>query len=465
VEICPLATGTYYIYKKENTMNSPLTPIVQFLRDVNELKVAESLLDVFAKYSNNIEQFDEIAKHFMDIKRYNKAIKQCESALALASPQQAYFVRMNLAKLYNNINYPEKSLNVLALNEKLNPKDLDVKLEKMFSLFLLNRKEESKELLLKILNDPTATEKQVQTCKFNMGTYDLYAGKFKEGLHGFLVEGKKLGIWKDKAIINLPSWTGEIDGSEIVIMGQGGIGDEVINVRFMKNLQDLGMKPIWLTNFKGLKTVFDRNGFKTITSVKDIPKTCKYQTYAMTLPIYLNLEENEVWQGPYLKADPMYVAKHIMILNHSEITIGLKWSGNPEYDQDLHRAMRVKDMVECFPDNFELYSIQKDDYEDAAPFFETGRITNLADKLETFEDTLGIMENLDIIVTSCTSIAHLAGAMGKKVIVIVPITAYYTWSSRDDTTSNWYSKNTTVLRQSVTRSWKEPLEQLKSYLS
>jgi tetratricopeptide (TPR) repeat protein len=446
-------------------MNSPLEPIIKFLRDVDELKVAESLLDVFAKYSNDIGQFDEIAKHFMDIKRYNKAIKQCESALALANPQQAYSVRVNLAKLYNNINYPEKSLSVLALNEKLNPKDLDVKLEKMFSLFLLNRKDESEKLLVEIMNDPTANEKQIQTCKFNMGTYDLYHGKFVEGMKGFLIEGKKLGIWKDKALINLPPWNGEIDGSEIVIVGQGGIGDEVINVRFMKNLQDLGMKPIWLTNFKGLKTVFDRNGYRTITSVKDIPKSCKYQTYAMTLPIYLNLEVDEVWTGPYLKADPIYVAKHINVLNHCEITIGLKWSGNPEYDQDLHRAMRVKDMVECFPDNFELYSIQKDNYEDATPFFETGRITNLADKLETFEDTLGIMENLDIIVTSCTSIAHLAGAMGKKVIVIVPITAYYTWSSRNDTTSNWYSENTTVLRQTVTRSWEEPLDQLKGYLT
>lgn len=449
-------------------MNSPLVPIIEFLRGVDELKIAESLLDVFAKYSNNIEQFDEIAKHFMDIKRYRKAISQCEKALGIANPQQAYSVRINLAKLYNNINYPEKSLNLLLINERLNPKDLDVKLEKMFSLFLLNRKDESKELLLKIMNDPEATEKQVQTCKFNMGTYDLYDGKFKEGLKGFLVEGKKLGIWKDKVSLNLPVWNGEIEeNAEIVIIGQGGIGDEVINVRFMKNLQDLGMKPVWLTNFKGLDTVFNRNGFKTITNYQDIPKTCKYQTYAMTLPIFLNLDENEVWTGPYLKPDPMYVAKHIMLLDHCNFTIGLKWSGNPEYDQDLHRAMTLSELFLAIPklDNLKLYSIQKDNYDEIQSFENVGIISNLAGELRTFEDTLGIMENLDLIITSCTSIAHLAGAMGKKVIVIVPITAYYTWSSRDDTTSGWYGENLTVLRQTITRSWKEPLVQLTEILS
>jgi tetratricopeptide (TPR) repeat protein len=464
VEICPLATGTYYIYKKENTMNSPLTPIVQFLRDVNELKVAESLLDVFAKYSDNIGQFDEIAKYYMDIKRYRKAISLCETALGIANPQQAYSVRINLGKLYNNINYPEKSVSVLEINEKLNPKDLDVKLEKMFSLFLLNRKEESKDLLQKIMNDPTANEKQVQTCKFNMGTYDLYDGKFKEGMKGFLVEGKKLGIWKDKIEINLPQWDGEIDGSEIVIMGQGGIGDEVINVRFMKNLQDLGMKPIWLTNFSGLKTVFDRNGFKTITSIKDIPKTCKYQTYAMTLPIFLDLDENEVWNGPYLTANPSFVEKHKDIKRPGVISAGVKWSGNPEYDQDLHREIKIEDLITVFPFSVELYSIQKENYENAEQFFEDCFMKNLADRLITFEDTLGIIENLDIVVTSCTSIAHLAGALGKRTIVIVPITAYYTWCSRNDTTSNWYGENLTVLRQVKTRSWEEPIQQLKEIL-
>lgn len=447
-------------------MNSPLVPIIEFLRNVDELKAAETLLDALAKHSNNIEQLDEIAKHYMDIKRYHKAIKQCETALGIANPQQAYSVRVNLAKLYNNINYPEKALNVLALNEKLNPADLDVKLEKMFSLFLLNQKAESKALLLTIMNDPTATEKQVQTCKFNMGTYDLYDGKFKDGLKGFLVEGKKLGIWKDRSVINLPAWDGELDGAEIVIVGQGGIGDEVINVRFMKNLQDLGMKPTWLTNFPGLKPVFNRNGFPTITSVRDIPKTTKYQTYAMTLPVLLDLDENAVWIGPYLKPNPMFVAKHIMLLDHSTYTIGIKWSGNPEYDQDLHRAMKVEDLIQALTDDrFRLFSLQKENFDEVLPFVYTDQVTNLADRLETFEDTLGVMNNLDLIVTSCTSLAHLAGAMGKQVIVIVPITAYYTWSSRDDTTSNWYGENVTVLRQTVTRSWKEPLSQLTELLN
>lgn len=442
--------------------DSPLVPIIKFLREVDELKTAEALLDVFAKYANGIEQFDEIAKHYMDIKRYKKAITLCEKALAIADPRQAYSVRVNLAKLNNNINYPEKSLQLLAINERLNPKDLDVKLEKMFSLFLCNRKEESKELLLRIMNDPTVNEKQLQTCKFNMGTYDLYDGKFMDGLKGFLVEGKKLGIWKDKEIVNLPKWEGQIDGSEIVIIGQGGIGDEVINVRFVKHLQRLGMKPIWLTHFKHLKTVFDRNGYPTITSYKDVPKTCKYQTYAMTLPIFLNLTEDEVWEGPYLTPDPKYIEKYEYLNDTTNVKVGLKWAGNPEYDQDLHRAMNLEEILLAIPENTKKYSLQKDETDEELPWY----IGDLGPNLETFEDTLAIMHHLDYIVTSCTSVAHLAGAMGVKTFVVVPITAYYVWSSNGESTeSYWYGDNMTVLRQTKTRSWAEPLQQLKEIIS
>jgi len=84
--------------------------------------------------------------------------------------------------------------------------------------------------------------------------------------------------------------------------------------------------------------------------------------------------------------------------------------------------------------------------------------------METYDDTLGLLEKLDIVITSCTSIAHAAAAMGKKVFIIVPITAYYTWASTNDTSTIWYGENTKILRQVKHKSWKEPLDQLTNFL-
>jgi ADP-heptose:LPS heptosyltransferase len=72
--------------------------------------------------------------------------------------------------------------------------------------------------------------------------------------------------------------------------------------------------------------------------------------------------------------------------------------------------------------------------------------------------------NLDLIITSCTSIAHFAAAMGKRTIVIVPISCYYTWCNPTKK-SPWYGDNLTVLYQEKPRSWKEPLLELETILN
>jgi ADP-heptose:LPS heptosyltransferase len=84
--------------------------------------------------------------------------------------------------------------------------------------------------------------------------------------------------------------------------------------------------------------------------------------------------------------------------------------------------------------------------------------------MNSFQETLGFIQNLDFVITSCTSIAHLAAASGKKVFVMVPISAYYVWSHSGDK-SPWYGDNVTLLRQEKPRCWKAPLEKLKSILS
>jgi ADP-heptose:LPS heptosyltransferase len=140
----------------------------------------------------------------------------------------------------------------------------------------------------------------------------------------------------------------------------------------------------------------------------------------------------------------------------------LRWQGNPEYDQDLHRSIPLKEIVDVLPKNMSLYSVQRDNgLEELEPF---NYITDLSSKLETFNDLFACINNLDLIITSCTSVAHIAAAMGKEVIVIVPISCYYVWC-QPSTITLWYGTNVTVLYQKTPRSWKEPLQELKLLLN
>ena len=81
-----------------------------------------------------------------------------------------------------------------------------------------------------------------------------------------------------------------------------------------------------------------------------------------------------------------------------------------------------------------------------------------------FSDTFSIINQMDLVITSCTSIAHVAAAMGKEVCVFVPIMEYYAWTSSTGKTW-WYGDNVHLFRQKKPRTWNEPLKKLEEFLN
>jgi len=194
-----------------------LNETILFLKERNENRVAAELLMTFGKYAHSVEEYDSIAKGYCDIKRYKESIKWAEKALSVAAGNEMlYVVRANLAKVCNHANMPVKALFYLKLNEALTPEDPELLLEKAFSLFLMNRQKESESILRGLNTRPGLDEQLATRVKFNLGTYDLYNDKFQEGLRGFLLEGKKLNIWKN---IKLPLefWEGGIQPGRTIV--------------------------------------------------------------------------------------------------------------------------------------------------------------------------------------------------------------------------------------------------------
>lgn len=454
----------------DSNASHPFDPALTFLKNTNELALAKQFLQTLAKYADSLEQYDYLGRWYHEVKDYDSSLYWTEKALVVAPNNQAlYSVRSNLAKLHNHRNEPDRALFYLDLNETaLGSSNPEILLERVFALFLLNRKSESEAILRGMLLDKSLPDNIRLRVKFNLGTYDLMHGDFKRGLHGFLISGKKLGIWKD---VKLPFvfWSGGIQpNKDIIIMAEGGIGDEFISIRFMQHLIDYGMNPIWYTTRKDLLAIFRDCGFTVTNDLSTFPKTTLW-TYSMSLPVYLDLDKHHVWKEPYIMANPSLMQQYWLLLNDAHrVKIGIKWSGNPDYEQDLHRKIDLCDLARAVcQSHTKVYSLQKDNYDDLSALNQSQySITNLASSLYSYEDTLAIMANLDIIVTSCTSIAHAASAMGLRTVVLVPITAYYTWCDESNgSRSIWYGKNTIVLRQTKHRCWKEPLARLEKIIA
>lgn len=440
-----------------------LNPVIEFLKRTDELDVAKTLLNTLAKYASRIEEYDNLGRWFMEVKDYPSAIRYAEKALVnTPSNEGMYACRSNLAKLYNHINDPKASLRYSSTNLAINPDDTEAMMEQVFSYFLLNQKDKSEAILRELVERPDIPDELMHRIKFNLGTYDLYKGKFQQGLKGFLLEGKKIGIWKTPKL-PFKFWDGGIQMDKtIVIMAEGGIGDELINFRFMKHFVDLGMNPIWYTTRKDIISIFTRLGYQATNTIDGLPKDALW-TYAMSLPIYLDVSEDQLWDGAYLKAHPDYIEKWKWISNYTDTKVGIRWTGNPNYEHDLHREIPLDDVYNVIKDRgYAMISLQRDAGADQVKNYLD--IEDIQHGLETIDDTLAVIHHLDFVITSCTSIAHMSAAMGKPTYVIVPISAYYTWASTTDTSSIWYPDNVKVLRQTVHKSWKEPLAQLEELL-
>lgn len=438
-----------------NSENNPLNHVIEFLKNTDQLKEGSNLLQCFKKYASSLEQYDDLGRLFLEMKDYQNSLQCTLKALDLASnPQQQYACRSNLAKLYNHVNDPQKSIFYSEENLKVNPNDYEARMEILFSNYLASNFTESRKILEALLEDPNTPQNVRDRCRFNQGSYLLDDGNFKDGLKGFIGVGHEIGIWP-KYNLPIPEWKGDTQpGKTVAVIAEGGIGDEVINVRFMKNITDKGMNPVFITSRLDTRQLFERNGFKTLPSLEGLPKDC-VGVKAMYLPIVLDLDKDELWNGPYITPNPEYVEKWKKILPSGK-KVAIRWQGNPYYDQDLHRSLPLNELhrlLNLDRDDVTFVSVQKDNDEGIEDY---SRVVIVKDHLETLEDLVACLSLMDYNISSCTSVAHIAAACGFPITVCPPVATYYTWLGD----SKWYGSNCRVLRQRKWKDWSH-LESLK----
>lgn len=423
----------------------------EFFISLRQNDKAKIVLDLLKPYATTIPQLNELGKLYAEIREFDDTLELGHKIYNLVNTDKDRFdARVNIIRALLNLNKPLDALKYITLNEQQNPNDHPNQMDKAMSYFLINEKEKGESILRKILTEPH-TEDIDNRVRFNLGTYDLRNGNFKPGLQQVLLGGRKLNIWQKMPLPIEQFWQGTPQpGKTIVLCAEGGIGDEIISVRFMKHFKDIGMNPIWFTDRPDIITLFNRCGFQTINSVKNFPNDWLW-TYSMATPVYLDLEEKDLWYGPYLT--PLNKSPKLS----GNKKIGIKCMGNPKYDQDLHRTIPFDELLSYIPDDYTIYSFHVDEN------INHPRVISLKDKIKSWDDTLDYLNQMDVVVSSCTSLIHAAGAIGKRAFVIVPILTYYTWT-KPTATTEWYSTNLTILRQTEYNNWTSPLTELKKLL-
>jgi hypothetical protein len=443
---------------------NPLELVSKTLYSFDEKQLTYELLEAFGKRAEIFPQYDEIAKIFFELKNFIKAIEYGEKALKLASkPEEKYITSKNLINAYNQFNYPEKAIAQIEKCKKLTPNDPQLLFDETISYSQLGQLDKAHKLLFDLSKRKDLPEDVEKSVQHNLSGYYFRRDDLNTALSHFLTETEKEAYKNIK--FTIPKWNGIINPNQtIVIDANCGAGDEVMHIRFMKNLKELGMKPIWATTRKHLAEIFNHNDFESVC-VWDKPQYPKDAcwVYALALPYYLNLNSKDLGQEPYLKPLPEKEEKYSYIQNDNKYKIGIFWNSDSGFEQAHFRSVNFFDLYNTISNpGYSLYSLQMSD--NPVPEEYKSFITEFHSKDREFADTFSIINQMDVVITSCTSIAHIAAAMGKEVCIFVPIMEYYAWTSSTGK-SWWYGDNVHLFRQKKPRIWDKPLQELKEFLN
>jgi hypothetical protein len=144
--------------------------------------------------------------------------------------------------------------------------------------------------------------------------------------------------------------------------------------------------------------------------------------------------------------------------------VGIIWSGNPAHKRDQNRSVGLSTLLPILDTDATFVSLQKDIRPaDAAILGQRGDIIQFSDNLVDFSDTAALMAQLDLIISVDTSTAHLAGALGRPVWILLPYLPDWRWLLDRDT-SPWYP-TARLFRQDETRVWEGVLVRVHQALS
>jgi len=268
--------------------------------------------------------------------------------------------------------------------------------------------------------------------------------------------------WKTKETIVLkrdfaqPLWLGQesLSGKTILLHPEQGFGDTIMAARYVPRIAKMGAKVI-LEVAAPLKSLLSQiQGVSEIVAKGEALPVFDVHCPLMSLPLACSttLESIPV-EVPYLAAPQDRIAEWGRRLGDAQVPrIGIVWSGNQHHKNDRNRSISLQNLSAlCSPD-FQLVSLQKELREGDEDYLrEHPYIQHFGEQVRDFADTAALISLMDLIVSVDTSVAHLAGAMGKPVWILLSYSPDWRWLlDRED--SPWYP-TARLFRQPAIGDW------------
>ncbi|HET6632652.1 MAG TPA: TIGR03032 family protein [Rhodanobacteraceae bacterium] len=307
-----------------------------------------------------------------------------------------------------------------------------------------------------------AADRQFALAQFNRGLIQLRLGRFAEGWEGYEWRWQMPSFTPFRC--PQPQWNGEdISDKVLLVHTEQGNGDAMQFARFLPMARARCRKLLLVctANMKSIMATAD--GIDEIREPGQLPSD-SFDVYCplLSLPRALGITlANLPASVPYLSVPPRTL---VPALTGEGFKVGLVWTGSPTQKDNHLRSCPLEQMLRLADvPGVQCYSLQKPLAEGDAALLESHGVVDLEKDGTGYGYTAAYVEQLDLVISVCTSVAHLAGALGRPVWVPLPHYADWRWGTGGETTP-WYP-TMRLLRQRAPGDWPELMGRVREALS
>jgi hypothetical protein len=249
----------------------------------------------------------------------------------------------------------------------------------------------------------------------------------------------------------------------VTVLCEEGYGDTIQFVRYLPRLKDRGLSVSLVAPAPLRQLLQDSFLDVDISASASLDSNSRYVPL-LSLPFVFGDDYVREQPAPYLRGDRVKRLSWLEYLGeHRGARVGLVWRGSPHHPNDRRRSLSIEQLGSALVEGLSFFALQLALSESELSEVRQRGVRHFVDELADFSDTAALIECLDLVISVDTSVAHLAGALGKPTWVLLPFVPDWRWMlERED--SPWYP-SMKLYRQPSPGDWDSVLERVRADLT
>lgn len=423
-------------------------------------KTEEAITELRKAMNQRADHFDTcltLAKAMKKIKNLEGAIDAYQKAVAIKP--DSFDTIHNLAIVQHRVGRYDDAIASYQAALKVKPGDASVLCNFGTSLQCVQRYDEAVDAFRKSLE----AEPHRPIVHGNLGMLLLVQGDFKNGWPEYEWRCQTQEWHRNPARERFmhPRWDGsDLNGKTILLHTEQGFGDTIHFARYAELVAARGGKVILECSKFLTRLVATIPGVSQTIARGDTLPEFDVQCSLLTLPMLFETVEATIPNKvPYLSAEANLSDRwRDRIGDEQRLKVGIAWAGQPEHANDRERSIGLAALAPLARvAGVRFFSLQKGDRAKESESPPPGMdLSDWTAEINDFADTAALIQNLDLIITADTAPAHLAGAMGKPVWVLIPANPDWRWMLHR-TDSPWYP-TMKLIRKTALGDWNPAVE-------